>query len=41
VEKNTINGHVRRIRTKFREIDDRFDCIRNVFGVGYRWNCER
>jgi len=39
VEKNTINGHVRRIRGKFKAVDSEFDCIKNVFGIGYRWNC--
>ncbi len=39
VEKNTINGHIRRIRIKFKRIDSEFNCIRNVFGVGYRWDC--
>jgi len=39
VEKNTINGHIRRIRGKFKEFDSGFNCIKNVFGVGYRWNC--
>lgn len=37
VEKNTINGYVRRIRKKFKEIDDTFSMIQTVFGVGYRW----
>lgn len=40
VEKNTINGHIRRIRIKFKRVDPDFNCIRNVFGVGYRWDCE-
>ncbi|MGI9310646.1 MAG: response regulator [bacterium] len=37
VEKNTINGYVRRIRKKFKEVDPRFSMIQTVFGVGYRW----
>ena len=37
VEKNTINGYVRRIRKKFKEIDSSFSMIQTVFGVGYRW----
>lgn len=40
VEKNTINGHIRRIRNKLKSIDPQFSCINNVFGVGYKWNCE-
>ncbi|NKB77509.1 MAG: response regulator [Gammaproteobacteria bacterium] len=37
VEKNTINGYVRRIRKKFKEVDASFSMIQTVFGVGYRW----
>jgi two-component system OmpR family response regulator len=37
VEHNTINGYIRRIRNKFKEIDSDFDSIQTVFGVGYRW----
>jgi two-component system OmpR family response regulator len=37
VEKNTINGYVRRIRKKFKEVDRDFSMIQTVFGVGYRW----
>ncbi len=37
VERNTINGYVRRIRKKFKEVDPSFSMIQTVFGVGYRW----
>lgn len=37
VEKNTINGYVRRVRKKFKEIDQGFSMIETVFGIGYRW----
>jgi two-component system OmpR family response regulator len=37
VEHNTINGYIRRIRNKFKEVDHNFDSIQTVFGVGYRW----
>lgn len=37
VERNTINGYVRRVRRKFKEIDPSFEYIQTVFGVGYRW----
>ena len=40
VEKNTINGYVRRIRKKFKEVDKDFGMIQTVFGVGYRWEPE-
>ena len=37
VEINTINGHIRRIRRKFQKHDRNFSALRNVHGVGYRW----
>jgi len=37
VERNTINGYIRRIRNKFKEIDKNFEHIQTVFGVGYKW----
>ena len=37
VERNTINGYIRRIRNKFKEIDPNFKHIQTVFGVGYKW----
>lgn len=40
VERNTINGYVRRIRKKFKEVDPEFSMIQTVFGVGYRWQPE-
>lgn len=40
VERNTINGYVRRIRNKFKEVDPEFSMIQTVFGVGYRWQPE-
>lgn len=38
VERNTINGYIRRIRNKFKEIEPSFDHIQTVFGVGYKWS---
>jgi len=40
VERNTINGYIRRIRNKFKEVDSGFKNIQTVFGVGYKWNTE-
>ena len=37
VERNTINGYIRRIRRKFTDIDSKFDRIETVFGIGYKW----
>jgi len=39
VENNTINTHILHLRHKFRAIDDAFDCIKTVYGFGYRWVC--
>ncbi len=40
VEKNTINGYIRRIRKKFKQVDGSFSHIETVFGVGYRWHSD-
>jgi two-component system OmpR family response regulator len=40
VEKNTINGYIRRIRNKFKQVDPAFNMIQTVFGIGYRWQGE-
>ncbi len=40
VERNTINGYVRRVRKKFKEVDPNFSMIQTVFAVGYRWQPE-
>nr|WP_041277597.1 response regulator [Desulfotalea psychrophila] len=37
VTNNAIAAHIRRIRDKFRELDDAFDAIRTEYGMGYRW----
>ena len=41
VERNTINGYIRRIRKKFTDIDPNFDRIDTVFGVGYKWKSNK
>ncbi len=41
VEKNTINGYIRRIRNKFKQADPSFNMIQTVFGIGYRWQPEQ
>ena len=38
VERNTINGYIRRIRSKFRELDHGFNKIQTVHGTGYKWS---
>ena len=37
VADNTITSHLKRIRKKFKEIDENFDQIETVYVVGYRW----
>lgn len=39
VQNNTINTHILHLRNKFRDIDSDFDCIKSVYGYGYRWAC--
>lgn len=38
VDDGTVTSHVKRIRKKFRQIDESFDAIDTVYGMGYRWN---
>lgn len=35
-----VRAFIKRIRQKFREVDDRFDHIENYAGFGYRWCIE-
>ena len=37
VDDSTITSHIKRIRKKFMQYDDSFDCISTVYGMGYRW----
>ena len=38
VDDSTITSHIKRIRKKFYNIDQHFNCIETVYGMGYRWN---
>ncbi len=38
VDDSTITSHIKRIRKKFLQLDDKFNCIDTVYGMGYRWN---
>jgi two-component system, OmpR family, response regulator len=38
VDDSTITSHIKRIRKKFKAVDDNFDCVDTVYGMGYRWN---
>ena len=37
VEPNTITAHIKTIRSRFKAIDENFNCIRTERGAGYRW----
>lgn len=37
VDDATITSHIKRIRNKFLKLDDTFDQIDTVYGMGYRW----
>lgn len=38
VDDRTIDSHVKRLRKKFRTIDEDFQAIETLYGVGYRYN---
>jgi two-component system OmpR family response regulator len=40
VDDSTITSHVKRIRRKFLAVDEGFDRIESVYGMGYRWREE-
>jgi two-component system, OmpR family, response regulator ChvI len=37
VDDRTIDSHVKRLRRKFKAVDDAFDMIETLYGVGYRF----
>ena len=37
VDDRTIDSHIKRIRKKFRVVDDAFDQIETLYGVGYKY----
>lgn len=40
VDDRTIDSHIKRLRRKFREVDDEFSAIDTLYGAGYRFNDE-
>ena len=38
IEDRTIDSHVKRIRKKFKKVDQKFSAIETRYGSGYRWN---
>ncbi|MBV8754978.1 MAG: response regulator transcription factor [Hyphomicrobiales bacterium] len=37
VDERTIDSHMKRLRRKFREVDEEFDRIETLYGIGYRF----
>ncbi len=37
VDDRTIDSHIKRIRKKFRDVDETFNSIETLYGVGYRY----
>ena len=37
VDDRTIDSHVKRLRSKFRQVDGEFDAIETLYGVGYKY----
>ena len=37
IEDRTIDSHVKRIRKKFKKVDEKFSAIETRYGSGYRW----
>ncbi len=37
VDEATITSHIKRIRRKFQAVEESFDAIETVYGMGYRW----
>ncbi len=37
VDDRTIDSHIKRLRKKFKQVDDEFDMIETLYGVGYRF----
>ena len=38
IEDRTIASHIKRIRKKFKKVDEKFSSIETRYGSGYRWN---
>ncbi len=40
VDDRTIDSHIKRVRKKFKKIDEKFDKIETLYGIGYRYKEE-
>jgi two-component system response regulator ChvI len=38
VDDRTIDSHIKRLRKKFKKVDDSYASIETLYGVGYRYN---
>ena len=38
VDDRTIDSHIKRLRKKFKQVDDDFSAIETLYGIGYRYN---
>jgi two-component system response regulator ChvI len=38
VDDRTIDSHIKRLRKKFRQVDNKFSQIETLYGVGYRYS---
>ena len=41
VDDRTIDSHIKRLRRKFRAVDDEFSEIETLYGIGYRYKAEQ
>ena len=37
IDDRTVDSHIKRLRKKFKDIDQEFSCIETLYGVGYRY----
>ena len=40
VDDRTIDSHIKRLRKKMRIVDDTFNAIETLYGIGYRYNAK-
>jgi two-component system response regulator ChvI len=38
VDDRTIDSHIKRLRKKMRQVDEEFNAIETLYGIGYRYN---
>ena len=37
MDDRTIDSHIKRVRKKFRNVDEEFNAIETLYGIGYRY----